>query len=379
MPDYPTAASVSCLCEKISAQQIVVAPLASPPPRSPGVSLCHCSICRSASGVLCTSYHRLLFTPESDVGSLILNPSLKEYAQSTQLSRWFCGTCGAHVLAHLRHENKYFVAAGLVTPASASASVSVWNETESVAEHWGVGETRDGGLSIFMPGARNDSSPCLLGFTTEGANPSSGLSESWETGFVDEKRLRAQCHCSGVGFTITRPNSRSREASSPWPDLLVPYHLASSKNPEDVKWWLRAGDTKYLAGACACRSCRLACGFPIQCWAFIPKANLINNSQVENDILSGEGFAYGTGTMQSFESSPGVYREFCKRCGATIFWHCDERPGVVDVSVGLLKSVTGARAEDWLDWETGRVSFAEDAQDKSLIALLEPGLRNPVY
>jgi hypothetical protein len=84
--------------------------------------------------------------------------------------------------------------------------------------------------------------------------------------------------------------------------------------------------------------------------------------------------------MQRFESSPGVYREFCKSCGATVFWHCDERPGVVDVSVGLLKSPTGARAEDLLEWETGRVSFAEDAaQHQSLIALLERGLRNPVY
>lgn len=82
--------------------------------------------------------------------------------------------------------------------------------------------------------------------------------------------------------------------------------------------------------------------------------------------------------MKRFESSLGVYREFCGTCGATVFWHCDERPGVVDVSVGLLRSVSGARAEDWLEWATGRVSFAEDALDKGLIDLLEIGLKDSV-
>lgn len=82
--------------------------------------------------------------------------------------------------------------------------------------------------------------------------------------------------------------------------------------------------------------------------------------------------------MRRFESSPGVYREFCGTCGATVFWHCDERPGVVDVSVGLLRSVSGARADDWLEWATGRVSFAEDALDKGLIGLLEKGLQSLV-
>jgi hypothetical protein len=33
----------------------------------------------------------------------------------------------------------------------------------------------------------------------------------------------------------------------------------------------------------------------------------------------------------------------------------------MDVSVGLLDADEGARAETWLDWWTGRVSFAEDA------------------
>lgn len=277
------------------------------------------------------------------------------------------------MLAHLKPENMYLIAAGLVVPAAASVS-----ESECVAVHYGVGETRDGGLSVFMPGLADVGSrtACLIESAdavntsiSSTALPQCGVVEQKE-GDADDDRLQAQCHCGGTSFTVTRPNDQSKEPWSPWPDMIIPYHSGSPKNSEDVKWWLRANDTKYFAGTCACNSCRLASGFPIQCWAFIPKANLLINQD--------DPFTYETGTMKRFESSPGVYREFCSTCGATVFWHCDERPGVVDVSVGVLRSGAGARAEDWLEWGTGRVSFAEDAQDKGLIDLLEKGLKSSV-
>lgn len=49
---------------------------------------------------------------------------------------------------------------------------------------------------------------------------------------------------------------------------------------------------------------------------------------------------------------------------------------MIDVSVGLLRAKSGARAEEWLEWATGRVSFAEDAPDKMLIRILETGLQD---
>ncbi|KAI7973436.1 hypothetical protein EIK77_008345 [Talaromyces pinophilus] len=374
-------ASISCLCGKVSARQIILASLVKSPNEVP---LCHCSACRATSGVLCTSYYSLL-TPdptlpphsESHYGDnqlIVSNPYLREYIQSTRLSRWFCGICGAHVLAQLKPENRYLIAAGLVVPAESSIS-----ESGCVAVHYGVGETRDGGLSIFMPGSANvdSSTACLIESAdamTSPPPPSAPLEHDvgqHQNENADEDPLQAQCHCGGTSFTVTRPNDQSKKPWSPWPDMIIPYHSGSPKNTEDVKWWLRANDTKYFAGTCACNSCRLASGFPIQCWAFIPKANLLINQG--NDALT-----YETGTMKRFESSPGVYREFCGTCGATVFWHCEERPGVVDVSVGLLRSVSGARADDWLEWATGRVSFAEDALDKGLIDLLETGLKNSV-
>ena len=65
------------------------------------------------------------------------------------------------------------------------------------------------------------------------------------------------------------------------------------------------------------------------------------------------------GILRSYRSSPGVIREFCPGCGATIFWHNHDRAELIDVSVGLFNA-SGARAEDWLDWWMHRVSFAEE-------------------
>jgi hypothetical protein len=148
---------------------------------------------------------------------------------------------------------------------------------------------------------------------------------------------------------------------------MVASQAAHSENTADVKWWLRAGDTKYLAGTCACRSCRLASGVPVQTWAFVPKVNI--------ELPDGLPWTFASGSLRQYNSSQGCYREFCSVCGATAFWHCEERPELVDVSVGLLRAPEGARAGTWLDWWTSRVSFREEALDAPLIEELETGLR----
>jgi hypothetical protein len=182
--------------------------------------------------------------------------------------------------------------------------------------------------------------------------------------------------------------------------LKVPYSKtdpAIVKNPGDVKWWLRGkGGTKYLAGTCACRSCRLASGFEIQTWAFVPRSNIFMYSRPRAGVETSDRDALPEpldfenvppDVLRSYESSTGVAREFCPRCGATVFWHNKERSELIDVSVGLLDATEGARAETWLEWWTGRVSFAEDAgagmegqqvaslRARSLIKCLEDGLK----
>jgi hypothetical protein len=67
---------------------------------------------------------------------------------------------------------------------------------------------------------------------------------------------------------------------------------------------------------------------------------------------------------------------FCGICGAGCFWDGEERGGLlVDVAVGLLGAETGVRAEGWLEWWWGRVSYEELGTNRGLVGNLEKGLR----
>lgn len=341
-----TMGHISCLCGE-AAQSVHL----SQSPEASLLTLCHCSSCRSTSGELCASYLALLSPPTSF-------EKLVQYAQSRNVDRWFCRKCGSHVF--IRRLGDFFVASGSLDAAQL--------ETRAV-EHSCVADTLDAGVSRFISKVASRTATYRGGDSSASQHRSQAEVISHKEPCNQqpkEQRLPARCHCGGVEYFITPPDASSKAASSPWPDLLVPHHSGSSHNPDDVKWWLRAGDTKFLAGFCACNSCRLASGFPIQSWAFVSKSNIFK--------ADGSSLSYDMSTLQAYESSPEVYREFCNRCGATVFWHCDERPAVVDVSVGLLKARSGAMALSWLDWETQRVSFTEDAVDSNLIKWLEDGL-----
>ncbi|KAK2601171.1 hypothetical protein N8I77_010641 [Diaporthe amygdali] len=247
-------------------------------------------------------------------------------------------------------------------------------------------DTRDGGLEPWLPVAE------MKGRTqhTEAKAPSESSSDS----------VSAVCGCGHVQLLIQRPQNLlgsdnvGRKGAglpySPYPDLMFPYKTTPKEkvdNPSGEKWFLPKTDedTRYLAGTCACKSCRLVTGYEIQTWAFIPRVAIsICVSQKSastrtelNPSTKHEGQAAdsyitldfgelaklpaGQNPLRSYESSPGVFREFCHVCGATVFWHSKVRPDLIDVSVGLLQASEGARAESLLDWWRERCSFAEDA------------------
>ncbi|KAJ5082103.1 hypothetical protein N7532_011146 [Penicillium argentinense] len=286
---------------------------------------------------------------------------LQQYQESPHVSRLFCRTCGAHVFARLEQSERYLVASGVLVARNTPPVKAIL--------HCKTDDTGDGGLSTFLPGWPSVDRCALWvnsGHSTSGDASETTIPKRRNAPAEHRDKLHAQCHCGGIDFYMTPPDASSSQAWSPWCDLLVPYHSGSSDNPDDVKWWLRDGDTKFLAGTCACRSCRLASGFPIQTWAFIPKSNIFN--------ADGSPLSFDRGAMRRHTSSPGVYREFCGVCGATVFWHNDGRPTIIDVSVGLFQGKQ-ARAEQWLEWATGRVSFAETAAQSDLVELLEKGMR----
>lgn len=356
---------ITCLCGKsegtvrVTAQRLPMETV-----------LCHCNICRYTSGVLCVSYLTLASPPR-------LEASLIPYQSSAKMERKFCGVCGSHIFAHNSDVDEWYLATGVIEPIGARSAGKAMQPT-SLVRHEFVSDTFDGGLApclatiqgrklpFFAQGPDQEPLTSITGQPTLRTAALDSTNEQRPDSSSSKDHLHASCHCGGVQFMLSRPNEQSSKLSSPWPDLLVPYHSNSPRNEGDIKWWLRSGDTKYLAGTCACRSCRLASGFSIQTWAFVPKVNITT--------LQGEPLSYAMGTLKQFNSTPGVYREFCGSCGATVFWHCDERPDLIDVSVGLLRAIEGSRAEKWLEWWTERVSFKEDAVDTELIDALESGL-----
>lgn len=344
------------------------------------------------------------------------------YKSRLDVNPYFCETCGCHVFSREAQPDTpsrsepaadwWAVATGVIS-GRVDEQGNDGNEEiqdESVefpyTRHINVGDTKDGGLSPFIQevdgrklGVHMHSGPDNLSDNDDDEN-GDPVPKPHDPGVEEgESPLQASCHCGKVRFHITRPNEASRSPRSSFPDLVVPYYTASPaiKNPDDEKWWLRPVDaeipTKYLAGACACRSCRLISGFEIQTWAFVPKANIffhVPAAVAPDDAEGTEMTQQATtsvvplGILQSYESSPGVFREFCAVCGATVFWHDRWRPELIDVSVGLFQSLEGARAEDFLEWCAERVSFAEDVGNarygqverraRCLIESLEKGL-----
>jgi len=318
--------------------------------------LCHCNISRRISGALCTSYVDIPPGPDDPKPDLT---SLTPYQSSDILTRYFCPTCGTQMYL------KYF------SDGHISVSTGTLDRSDGFVQflgHMWIQDTKDGGASDFIPTIRGKE---LKRWLTE---PGQGeeTPARWKSVSSTPKplsktdKLYAHCHCGGVKFWISRPGEQSKKAESPFPDLLIPYHTNSPANPSNEPWWLPQEDY-FLAGTCACISCRESSGFDITWWAFVPVSDIT--------LGNGEPFRRYFGTQKTYRSSPHCTRTFCSRCGCTVFWDGDERPSLVDVALGLLDAESGTRAEEWLHYHQGRVSFTEFAKNRELITGLEEGLK----
>ncbi|KAI8712142.1 CENP-V/GFA domain-containing protein [Fusarium sp. LHS14.1] len=334
------ALQVSCLCGAVSQQVDLKAGDGLDIP----LSLCHCDTCRHTSGVLCTSYYPI-FAPD-------ISPSLKAYHPTGTSTRYFCATCGCHLFRAVRTQGE-----GLDWGAATGAVTCLSGQSSSLgrfASHQYVSDTKDGGLSLWMKslGGHFEEREAKL----PKPQPTNPASDS----------LEASCSCGNIRFHVTRPNNDSRGPHRNFTDLMFPDQTTdenTKQNPNDEKWWIQGNGKKYLAGTCACRSCRLISGFEVQTWAFVPRANIFFHVPGMNGTESIVPLDFATlprGILAGYSSSMNVKREFCGTCGATIFWHEKVANDVVDISVGLLRAPDGARAESWLEWWQGRVSFAEE-------------------
>ncbi|VUC26835.1 unnamed protein product [Clonostachys rosea] len=356
-------AHVSCICGGVSQK---VTPKNQNATDDTALSLCHCNTCRHTTGLLCTSY---LPIQEPEISA-----NLQIFRTSDKSARYFCRACGCHIFRNRengRGEAEWGVATGVISKTDDGAIGEV-----KFTDHMHVSDTKDGGIAKWI----------LLGDkerVSKEANRSGDES-------IQSSTLEATCACGTVTLHLTRPDANSLIPRRNYPDLTHAYcdtPTSILSNASDEKWWVRG--SKYLAGTCACQSCRLTSGFEIQTWAFVPRANIsirIPDGETIGRNIPLDFDSLPSGILQSFKSSPGVTREFCGTCGATIFWHETEDADVIDVSAGLLRGNDGACADSWLEWWKDRVSFAEDVQSgrkgplataaKNLIDTLSVGMQS---
>ncbi|KAK3691341.1 hypothetical protein LTR37_018702 [Vermiconidia calcicola] len=313
--------------------------------------ICHCNSCRHTTGALFLS---IILIPEStsyEPSAELLN-KLVPFQFSKRLTYYHCATCGALTLQHCWNDasdpskgHNWDLATGSLEQADGVFEVQC---------HEHIADTLDGGFSDFLPSINGKSLPRWT------ANPDSeDLPLYWSSPSRPQitpsssDNLHAHCKCTGVEFWISRPSERSKQAA------------------DKSCWWLQENGTKFTAGVCSCNSCRLDCGQEMIQWAFVPTVDISLDEKGE------KGYEVPFGTLRAYQSSGDVTRYFCGACGATVFFTCDERKDLVDVAVGMLDAAEGARAESWLKFRTGRVSYREDAvpRAESFVLGVENGLK----
>lgn len=352
----------TCLCGR-AAHTITL-----PQPEYPlKACFCSCNSCRHMTGTLILS---VVFLPRTYQPTQQLLDQLDGFEFSRKITQYHCKTCGTMVIGRC-----------LDDPDKAEPTVT-WDITTGTLEKWDgeidvqgfvhLSDTLDGGFADFLPSLNGKTVERWPGHFRHGEQlpPGWRAIQTTQVNALPSDRLHAHCKCNGVQFWIARPSDQSKQAECSWPDVLVPSTSGKTENPDNEPWWLQANGTKFLAGTCACDSCRLASGTDIVEWAFVPTIDI---------TLDAEGkvpFQRQFGTLRRYDSSPGVTRHFCARCGAMVFFESHDRPRLLDVAVGLLDAPEGARAETWLEWHTERLSFREDAMPRaaSLAVAVEEGL-----
>jgi hypothetical protein len=103
----------------------------------------------------------------------------------------------------------------------------------------------------------------------------------------------------------------------------------------------RASGQPVARSLCHCRTCRLAAGSPSVAWV----------------VWRSSGFSFTTGTPASYESSPGIVRTFCNRCGTPLTYQRRAEPDTIDTTTVTLDAADefAPTKEIWtehkLSWE----------------------------
>ena len=336
LPESPQAMrslTAHCYCKAV--HFTVTIPIASLPLP---VHMCHCPVCRHTHGTLCIFHAPLpkgvqpeFISPSSPTSSLT------GYKHAEALcERFFCTTCGCHI------------GDADLTPDPSTGkpewrvATSIFSEhgedTFQIRAHCFTRAAPGGGLYDWLPsmGDRTlntwNPDPSNTTFPPGSSDIDAAKPEFDSSG---NERLRAECHCGGVSFTIPRPSIS---------EVVNDAFAAKYVSPLDRDKWVACLDL--------CDDCRLLDGTHVVGWTFVPLA--LTEPKISPDLK--------IGTLKTYESTKGVLRAFCGTCGATVIYSCDERAPedglqIVDIAVGVLRAPEGALAENWLTWRTGKIAW----------------------
>lgn len=305
--------------------------------------ICHCSLCRYTHGTMCIAHaplprniHPNFIAPSS----LDLSATRPDYRKKGS-PIYFCSTCGCHLGCHDEGEDTWYIAIALFPRDDSLFTISrhIFTQSAPAGLHDWLPQVGDRQLSVWNP-------------TDESAQPSIPLPEMGDDGL---ERLRAECHCGGVSFSIPRPNS----------NIIKDRLLGSLVSPVDK--------TKWKASIDACNDCRLISGVHVNAWAYLP-LSLCETSDGSNVL--------DNGTLKSYNSSSGHTRGFCGGCGATVLFWSKERQtgrhdGIICIAVGIFRAPEGVRADSWLTWRTEEIGWLDAGRDydEDFYTSLNEGLR----
>jgi hypothetical protein len=254
----------------------------------------------------------------------------------------FCSTCGCHITA-LSPEGEWTMANSLFIDHSP--------DLVRINKQFFTKSAKGGGISTMCSRIRGEE---IRSWNPPDDAPNAQVVESkQEFGPDGKERLRAECLCGGVSFTIRRPDQA----------VLDDEFWRKYVSPLDNSKWSATFDL--------CNDCRMANSTHVVGWTFLPRVYCEPAIEPELKI----------GTMKTYESSPGVVRSFCGGCGATFFFTCSDRTPsedkqVVDLATGVLRAPEGVMAENWLGWRS-RVSWPEcgEKYDRDFAEALQEGMK----
>lgn len=98
-------------------------------------------------------------------------------------------------------------------------------------------------------------------------------------------------------------------------------------------------DVEDLSGRCSCGAIRYHCGPPL-CAPTLCHCESCRRASGAHAVgwvtVSSAEFRYTAAQPREFESSPGVRRTFCQRCGTPLTYASAHSPAEIDVTIGSL-------------------------------------------